>query len=68
MFKTDSVNLYIVIGTRSSAYTGDFEAYHNADLFTMELSERLSALMVPPSNENAVYLFRRKNPVIRRTY
>ncbi|WP_310829570.1 hypothetical protein [Paenibacillus pedocola] len=68
VFKTDSVNLYIVIGTRSSAYTGDFEAYHNADLFTMELNERLSALMLPPSNENAVYLFRRKNPVILRTY
>lgn len=60
VFKTDSVDLYIVIGTKSSTYTGDFEAYHNADQFTMELSERLSALILPPSNENAVYLFRRK--------
>ncbi|MNF12469.1 hypothetical protein D3C80_2139700 [compost metagenome] len=61
------MNLYIVIGTKSSTYTGDFEAYHNADQFTMELSERLSALIVPPSNENAVYLFKRKNPVTQRT-
>lgn len=60
VFKTDSVELYIVIGTKSSASTGDFEAYHNAGQFTMELNERLSKLILPPSGEHAVYIFRRK--------
>ncbi|WP_342562150.1 hypothetical protein NST84_21305 [Paenibacillus sp. FSL R7-0345] len=60
VFRTDSVQLYVVIGTRNSQTTGDFEAYHNADQFTMELDERLSALIVPPSRDNAVYLFRKK--------
>ncbi|WP_042197157.1 hypothetical protein [Paenibacillus camerounensis] len=61
VFKTDSVQLYIVIGTRNSQTTGDFEAYHSPGPFSMELSERLSALLLPPSGDNAVYLFRR-NP------
>ncbi|MNB88910.1 hypothetical protein D3C75_359300 [compost metagenome] len=60
VFKTDSVQLYIVIGTRNSQTTGDFEAYHNPGPFSMELNERLSALILPPSGDNAVYLFRRK--------
>lgn len=60
VFKADSVQLYIVIGTRNPQTTGDFEAYYNAEKFTMELDERLSALIVPPSEDNAVYLFRKK--------
>ncbi|AIQ48492.1 SAM-dependent methyltransferase [Paenibacillus sp. FSL R7-0273] len=60
VFRTDSVQLYIVIGTRNPLKTGDFDAYHDAGQFTMELSERLSALLVPPSEDKAVYLFRRK--------
>ncbi|OBZ08973.1 SAM-dependent methyltransferase [Bacillus sp. FJAT-27264] len=60
VFKTPSVDLYIVIGTKNPAFTGDFDAYYNADKFTMELDEKLSSLILPPSDENAVYLFRRK--------
>ncbi|SOC06402.1 hypothetical protein SAMN05880501_104269 [Ureibacillus xyleni] len=60
VFKTNSVNLYIVIGTRNPAFTGDIDSYLNAANFTMEYSEKLSSLVLPPSNENAVYLFRRK--------
>lgn len=60
VFKTSSVKLYIVIGTRNPAFTGDFGAYNEAEQFTMELNERLSSLILPPSNENAVYIFRRK--------
>ncbi|MGK9250273.1 hypothetical protein [Paenibacillus humicus] len=59
VFKADSVNLYIVIGTSKSAYTGDFDAYAKADHFTMEKNEMLSAMIVPPSPDNAVYIFRR---------
>ncbi|MHA6531357.1 hypothetical protein [Paenibacillus sp. BAC0078] len=61
VFKTSSVDLYIVIGTRDSAYTGDFDSYYSADMFTMELNERLSSLILPPSEDNAVYIFRRKS-------
>lgn len=60
VFKTNSVDLYIVIGTRTPLYTGDFDSYFNVKNFTMEINERLSSLVLPPSNENAVYLFRRK--------
>lgn len=61
VFKTDSVDLYIVLGTKDPAVTGDFDAYYSADKFTMELSERLSSLLLPPSPDNAVYIFRRKS-------
>lgn len=60
IFKTNSVDLYIVLGTKDPAVTGDFDSYYSADHFTMEFSERLSSLLLPPSSENAVYLFRRK--------
>lgn len=60
VFKANSVNLYIVIGTTNPAYTGDFDSYYSVEKYTMELSKRLSSLIVPPSNDNAVYIFRRK--------
>lgn len=60
VFQTDSVEIYIVIGTRNPAVTGDFKAYANAKNFTMELNERLSSLLLPPSGDNAVYIFRRQ--------
>ncbi|ASA24255.1 SAM-dependent methyltransferase [Paenibacillus donghaensis] len=60
VFRTPSVDLYIMLGTSEAAVTGDFAAYTNADKFSMERSERLSALLLPPSDENAVYIFRRK--------
>ncbi|MEK5163230.1 hypothetical protein NYE69_12945 [Paenibacillus sp. FSL R5-0527] len=61
VFKTSSVELYIVIGTNNPKRTGDFESYYRADDFTMELSEELTSLLLPPSDENAVYIFRRRN-------
>ncbi|AIQ11005.1 V-type ATP synthase subunit E family protein [Paenibacillus durus] len=64
VFKTNSVELYIVIGTKSATYTGDFDSYYNADKFSMEINERLSSLVLPPSDENAVYIFKRKDKVI----
>ncbi|MNP65762.1 hypothetical protein D3C76_1613850 [compost metagenome] len=59
VFKADSVELYIVIGTKDPTFTGDFEAYHSAVYFEMELREHLSSLVLPPSEQNAVYIFRR---------
>ncbi|WP_227011507.1 hypothetical protein [Paenibacillus lutimineralis] len=52
--------MYIVIGTNNPAVTGNFETYRGADDFDMEYSERLSSLILPPSDDNAVYIFRRK--------
>jgi hypothetical protein len=60
VFKTNSVNMYIVIGTNNPLITGDFDSYYNSEEFTMELDKELSSLIVPPSKENAVYIFRRK--------
>lgn len=60
VFMTDSVSLYIVIGTKNPQFAGNFDAYKKAEEFTMELNEELSALILPPSGENAVYIFRRK--------
>jgi hypothetical protein len=60
VFRTSSVQLYIVIGTKNPTVTGNFETYHSADNFYMEYSERLSTLILPPSDDNAVYIFRRK--------
>ncbi|UQZ36504.1 SAM-dependent methyltransferase [Paenibacillus sp. PK3_47] len=59
VFRTPSVELYIVIGTRSPAITGDFATYYQLEDFSMELYETLSSLILPPTGENAVYLFRR---------
>lgn len=59
VFRTESVDLYIVIGTRSPAYTCDFETYARLDHFSMEIDDHLSSLILPPSEENAVYIFRR---------
>ncbi|MFD2444850.1 hypothetical protein ACFSO7_12840 [Bacillus sp. CGMCC 1.16607] len=60
IFETDSVQLYIVIGTKSPTYSGNHEVYSNQKEFVIECNESLSSLLLPPSVENAVYLFRRK--------
>ncbi len=60
VFKTASVSLYIVIGTKNPLYAGDFAAYTDTEAFTMETDVKLSALVLPPSDGNAVYIFRRK--------
>ncbi|WP_435921641.1 hypothetical protein [Paenibacillus sp. DYY-L-2] len=65
VFKTGSVDLYIVIGTKDPALTGDFDAYNtigNTGSFSMEMDERLSSLILPPSDQNAVFIFRRIKP------
>ncbi|MUG86262.1 SAM-dependent methyltransferase [Paenibacillus timonensis] len=59
VFQSSSVDLYIVIGTKSATYTGDFDTYYSLKHFSMMQDERLSSLILPPSDENAVYVFRR---------
>lgn len=59
VFRHQSVELYIVIGTKNPAITGDHETYNHLEDFTMEISEHLSSMLLPPSDDNAVYLFKR---------
>ena len=60
VFETESVQLYITIGTKNQSFTGNHEIYQKQNGFIMEFSESLSQLLLPPSSENAVYIFRRK--------
>lgn len=60
IFQTDSVKQYIVIGSKSPLVTGNHEIYKQQKKFTMEYSEILSSLLIPPSEDNGVYIFRAK--------
>ena len=60
VFKTKSVQLYIVIGSRHRIATGDWPAYEAQSAFALEHDKFLSALVLPPELEPAVYLFRRR--------
>lgn len=60
VFSSDSVKLYIVIGTRNKSYSGNHKVYNTEENFTMELNEKLSSLILPLAKDNAVYIFRRK--------
>lgn len=61
IFNMDYVNLYIVIGTKNPLVSGNHEAYQNQKNFIIEYNEKLSGMLIPPSKNNAVYIFRRKN-------
>jgi hypothetical protein len=61
VFKTPSVKTYIMIGSRSEAGAGNFGDYHAQDTFAMALDEELSALVLPPEIEPAVYVFERRD-------
>lgn len=59
IFKTKSVNLYIVIGSQYSFATGNHEAYQNQKSFSMSHDLKLSNSVLPQELNNAVYVFRR---------
>lgn len=60
VFKTPSVLLYIVIGSRHQFAAGNWHDYQSQAAFSFELDEKLSRLVLPPELQSAVYLFRRK--------
>jgi hypothetical protein len=60
VFRTPSVETYIMIGSRSEAGAGSFADYRAQDAFAMELDEGLSKLVLPPEIEPAVYVFTRR--------
>jgi hypothetical protein len=59
VFKTKSVELYIVIGSRHRFAAGNWRTYEEQTAFTGAEAEELSALVLPPDIDPAVYLFRR---------
>lgn len=61
IFQTVSVKLYIVMGSKNSLYTGNHDVYNSQKNFTMEYNKYLSDLLLPPSKDNAIYIFKRKN-------
>ncbi|MEN0013493.1 MAG: hypothetical protein AAGC46_09005 [Solirubrobacteraceae bacterium] len=59
VFRTPSVDTYVVIGNRSPGGWGDHTAYTNQRDFDLIVDERLSELVLPPEIEPLVYVFRR---------
>lgn len=60
VFKTKSVHLYIVIGSRHHFAAGNWEEYCNQSAFDFEEDKKLSRLVLPPELDSAVYIFSRK--------
>lgn len=60
IFKTDSVQTYILIASRSESVSGNWAEYRKQSTFSFEEDKKLSKLVLPPELEPAVYIFRRK--------
>lgn len=60
VFRTGSVQLYIVIGSRHRFAAGNWDDYRNQTTFDYGEDEKLSALVLPPELDAGVYVFRRK--------
>lgn len=54
------VQAYVVIGSRHTFASGDWEAYRKQQAFEWAEDEKLSALVLPPELDSAVLVFRRK--------
>jgi hypothetical protein len=61
VFRTKSVQMYVVIGSRHQFAAGNWSDYKSQTTFAMEEESRLSRLVLPPELNSAVYIFRR-NP------
>ncbi|MEH3053469.1 MAG: hypothetical protein PGN13_05580 [Patulibacter minatonensis] len=59
VFRTASVELYVVIGNRQFSGWGDHAAYAEQQGFTLRVDERLASLVLPPELESVVYVFER---------
>jgi len=60
IFKTRSVQMYIVIGSRHQIAAGNWDEYGSQTNFVCEEDKNLSRLVLPPELDSAVYVFRRK--------
>jgi len=60
VFKTKSVELYVVIASQHAFASGNWTAYSQQRDFDYSEDKNLSRLVLPPELEGAVYVFRRK--------
>jgi hypothetical protein len=60
VFRTKSVQLYIVIGSRHRYAAGNWEEYRQQTAFECAEDKALSRSVLPPELDAAVYVFRRK--------
>ncbi|HWH95910.1 MAG TPA: hypothetical protein VNT03_18760 [Baekduia sp.] len=60
VFATPSVELYILIASRSQSAAGNWTAYQAQEAFTFAEDPELSRLVLPPELASAVYVFRRR--------
>jgi hypothetical protein len=59
VFRTASVELYVVIGSKHRFATGAWDAYEQQTEFEFAEDAALSRLVLPPELDAAVYVFRR---------
>jgi hypothetical protein len=62
VFRTRSVELYVVIASKHAFAAGNWDDYRSQEAFTMVEDEALGGLVLPPELESAVYVFRRREP------
>lgn len=60
VFRTRSVQLYIVIGSRHRFAAGNWRTYEEQTGFSMQETPALSRLVLPPELDAAVYIFQRR--------
>ena len=60
VFRTKTVQMYIVISSRHRFAAGNWDDYNSQSTFEFTEDTRLSSLVLPPELDAAVYLFRRK--------
>lgn len=60
IFRTRSVQLYILITSRHQYAAGNWDAYRDQQAFAMQENALLGRLVLPPEIDAAVYLFTRK--------
>jgi hypothetical protein len=66
IFRTRSVQLYIVISSRNQFAAGNWEDYGQQSTFDFEEDRELSRLVLPPELDAGVYFFRRKPELSER--
>jgi hypothetical protein len=59
VFKTKSVELYIVIGSRHRFAAGNWDTYASQSTFEFKEDKRLCRLVLPPELDAVVYIFKR---------
>jgi hypothetical protein len=61
VFRTGSVQLYIVISSRHRFAAGNWDEYGSQSTFEYEEDEKLGRFVLPPELDAAVYIFRRRH-------